>query len=60
MPKVPDLLTAQLDPGSLGSEGQTMFGSSNRLWTPDMDKRPPSLAEQEIEAARQRTVWGSR
>jgi len=55
MPKVPDM---ERDEGSLGSGGQTAFAASNRLWTPDMDKRPPSLAEQQIESVRQRVAAG--
>jgi hypothetical protein len=56
MPRVPDLLTRDRDTTDLGIGDQSMFASSNRLWTPDMDKKPPTLAEQEIEASRQRTA----
>jgi hypothetical protein len=53
MPKVPDLLTSQSD--SLGSGPSTPFGAANQLWTPDRDKKPPSLAEQRIMAVAEAT-----
>ena len=45
MPKVPDL---DQSVGPTMSGPSTGFASANQLWTPDMDKKPPSLIEQEI------------
>jgi hypothetical protein len=60
MPKVPDLLTAQSDLGSLGSEAQVTFGIDRQLWTPSDDKPLPTPVEQRIMAVAKATRLGLR
>lgn len=56
MPKVPDL---DMSEGSIASGGQTSFGADRQLWTPDKDKKPPSLVEQRVmEVAKQTRMAG--